>query len=163
MSGQPSPITTATKPGTTRRTNYVLDCAGAWITVRARSQATVLRVDGDVDACNAHAFYTAIKHYAVLHVPIIADLTALDFVSVAGFRALLTLREDYAKAAVPFIVIPGTALQVLCRVFPDHLNTEASISAALHHLTEVKRARRQVLLSKIPSNRTSVANLAPRT
>ena len=144
-----SPHITASATSTTApRSKYVIDCAGAWITVHARSLAAVLTIDGEIDAVNTEAFHTAVRRYGVLHSPVIVDLTTLDFLGVGGFRSLMTLSQEYQQADLPFIVVPGAALRLLLRVFTDHdLITEPSVTQALKHITEIKRAPRQILLS----------------
>src|SRR5882757_3174550 len=54
-----------------RRCRYVTDCAGARLYVYARSLATVLRVDGEVDASNAERVTQEIRRFARLQSPLI--------------------------------------------------------------------------------------------
>ena len=124
------------------RTNYVIDCDGAWITVRKRAAATVLTIDGEIDTVNTQLFHAAVRRYAALRCSVILDLSALDFLNVGGFHSLVRLRQEYQRDDLFFIVISGGAVRPLLRAVADHgLITAPNLTDAFDYLTETKRAR----------------------
>lgn len=126
------------------RNRYQIDCAGALLHVHARSLATVVRVDGDIDASNADLVIQAMRRFLRLKAPLILDLSHLDFLGSAGLRALLTLGDEHQQAQVPCSVVSGEALRRLTQVIPDHgLPLVASVPEALQRIEEVIRVRRR--------------------
>lgn len=102
------------------RSRYQIDCAGATIHVHARSTATVLRIEGEVDASNADLIAEAVRRFARLRAPLVLDLGCLDFLAGSGLRALLVLNEEQQRAQLRCSVVSGAALRRLTRVVPDH-------------------------------------------
>src|SRR5262245_13186714 len=88
-----------------RRFRNVIACAGAKVHVRARSIATVLAIDGGIDACNADCFIEAIRRYSRLHAPLVVDLSHADFIGVAGFRALLIINDEHQETDLPWKLV----------------------------------------------------------
>ena len=102
------------------RGRYLIDCAGVRFQVHARSLATVLRIGGEIDASNVNPVAQAIRRFSQLKAPLILDFSHLDFLGVAGFRALLTLNHEYQQAELHCIVVTGAVMRPLTHVFPDH-------------------------------------------
>src|ERR1700756_3152568 len=128
------------------RSRYVIDFAGAPMHVHARRRATVLRVDGEIDVSNADLVAQAIRRFARLNAPLILDVSQLDFLGIAGLRALLLLHEEHRQARVHCNVVSGAALQRLTGVATDHgLPVIDSVPAALQKSHESIPARRQFL------------------
>jgi anti-anti-sigma factor len=128
------------------RSRYLIDCAGAQLDVHARSLATVLRVDGEIDVSNADLVARAIRRFSQLKAPLILDLSRLDFLGVAGFRALLMLSHQHRQDRLHFSVVGGAALGRLTRVVTDHgLPTVDSVPEALQLIEKAIRERRQLL------------------
>jgi anti-anti-sigma factor len=125
---------------------YAIDCAGAWLYVHARNLATVLRVDGEIDASNAQLVVQTLRQFARLNAPVIVDLSELDFLGIAGFRELLDLHHEHAHSQLRCTVIGGAALRRLTRIFTDHgLTLFDSVPAALHSIDQDMRDRRRVV------------------
>lgn len=128
------------------RCRFSIDCAGARLDVHTRRSATVLRVYGEIDAFNAGLVRDGIRRYARLNAPLILDLSQLEFLSLAGFRALLTLNEEHQRAGLHWSVVSGVRLQLLGRVFPKHgLPLVDSVAEALQIVDELVQARRRWL------------------
>ncbi|WP_156688610.1 STAS domain-containing protein [Mycobacterium sp. Marseille-P9652] len=126
------------------RSRYQIDCAGSRLHVHARTVATVLRVDGEIDASNAHLLTREIRRFARLKAPLILDLTHLDFMSSAGLAALQQLHDEHRLNGVHCRVVGGPALRRLVQVLPDHgLPLVDSVPEALRHIEGVVRARRR--------------------
>ena len=128
------------------RCRYTADFNGARLHVYARSLATVLRVDGEIDASNASHLAQAISRLAKLKTPLILDLSHLDFLSVDGFRALLALNDEHQKARVHCSVVAGTAMRPLLRIVGEHsLPIVGSVAEALQLIEDIVRELRQFL------------------
>lgn len=128
------------------RYRYVVDCAGARLHVYARSIATVLRVDGEIDASNAEYLGAEIRRFAGMKSPLILDFRHLDFLAVDGFRTLLVLNHEHERARLHCSVIPGPALRPLLRLVPNHgLTVVDSIPEALQMMQDALSTRRNFL------------------
>lgn len=128
------------------RCRYLAHFHGAHLFVYARNLGTVLRVDGEVDACNANDLTGAIRNFARLKTPLVLDLSHLRFVSVEGFRALLLLNDEFRKARVYCSVVGGAAVRPLLRIVHHNgLSIAGSVPEAFQNLEDVLRARRQFL------------------
>jgi len=97
-----------------------LDCAGAGLRVHAHSLATVVCISGEIDASNADRVGEAIRHFSQRKAPLILNLRHLDFLGVAGFRALITLNHEHRQAQLPSSVVTGAVMRRVTGVFPDH-------------------------------------------
>jgi len=128
------------------RCRYVIDCGGAQLHVHARSLATALRIDGEIDASNTDRVAQAIRHFSKLKAPLILDLSHLDFLCVAGLRALLSLNDEHQQTRLHCSVVSGPALHRLTRVITDHgLPIVESVPEALELVEDGIRARRRLV------------------
>lgn len=98
----------------------LIDCAGAQLWVHTRGLATVVRVGGEIDASNADLVSRAIRRIERPDVPLILDLRHLDFLDVAGLRALITLNHENQEARLRCDMVSGPTLRRLTRVVADH-------------------------------------------
>ncbi len=128
------------------RSRYQIDYGGAQLHVHARSLATVLRIDGEIDASNADVLTQAIRRFSQLKAPLILDLSSLEFLGSAGLEALLVLNDEHQQDQMHCTVVSGVALRRLTQVVPDHgLPTVDSLTQALQHIEDVIRARRRLV------------------
>jgi anti-anti-sigma factor len=128
------------------RCRHTVDFNGARLYVYARSLATVLRVDGEIDASNANNIANAIGRLARLKTPLILDLSHLEFLSVDGFRALLVFYRAQQEARVHCSVVAGAAMRPLLRIVGEHsLPTTGSVAEALQLIEDIVGERRQFL------------------
>jgi anti-anti-sigma factor len=126
------------------RNRYQIDCADARLHVHARSVATVLRVDGEIDASNAHLVAHEIARFSRLKTPLILDLGQLDFLGSAGFSVLQILVDDHRLAGLHCSVVGGPALHRLTAVVRNHgLPVVDSVTEALRQAEVSIRARRR--------------------
>ncbi len=126
------------------RSRYQIDCAGSRLHVHARNTATVLRVDGEIDASNAHLLAREIRRFARLKAPLILDFSHLDFIGSAGLAALQRLNDEHRFAGLHTRVVGGPALHRLLQVLSDHgLPLMDSVADALLHIEGVIHARRR--------------------
>lgn len=132
---------------------HMAQFARAHVYVYARCLATVVRVDGEVDAANAHDLTDAIRGFARLKTPVVLDVSRLRFVSVEGFRALLVLNDEFRKARVHCSVVTGTAMRPLLRIVHDNgLATTDSVPEAFQTIEDILRARLR-FMSDLPRPR----------
>jgi anti-anti-sigma factor len=128
------------------RCRSLVDCAGAALHVHTRSVATVISVEGEIDASNAERVQQAIRRYARLKAPLIVDLSALDFIGLAGLQALTTLDREHERAGLHWHVVDGPRLCRLTRVITDHgLPLIDSVAEALRIIGDQIATRRQCL------------------
>ncbi|BBX65861.1 hypothetical protein MSAS_50350 [Mycobacterium saskatchewanense] len=114
--------------------------------VHARNVATVLRIEGEIDALNADLVAEAIRRFSRLKAPLILDLTHLDFIGTAGLSALQMLDDEHRSAGLHCSVVGGSALRRLTQAMPDHgLLLVDSVSQALAHIDAAVRARRRLV------------------
>ena len=113
---------------------YVIYCAGAQLLVYPRTPATVVRIEGEIDASNAEFIGRAIRRFA-LKTPLIVDASHLDYVGSAGLQVLLILSDQRRQARLHCTVVGGPALHRLTRVVSDHgLPLADSVTDALQLL-----------------------------
>ncbi|MEB3982117.1 STAS domain-containing protein [Mycobacterium sp. 663a-19] len=119
-----------------------IDCAGAQLCIHARSLATVVRVDGDIDAANAALVARVIRRVSRQQAPLILDLCHLDFLDVAGLRALIAVNRENQEAERLCEVVAGPTLRRLTRVVADHgLPIVDSVPEALQLVEDAVGAR----------------------
>jgi anti-anti-sigma factor len=129
------------------RNRYVIDCAGAQVRVHARSLATVLRIEGEIDASNAELVAQVVRRFARLKALLVLDISQLDFLGSAGLRVLLLLDEEHREAQLHNNVVSGAALRRLTRVVTDHgLPVVDSVPEALQNTHDFIHARRRLLM-----------------
>lgn len=121
-----------------------INCAGARLFVYARSLATVLRCDGEIDATNAARIGTEIRRFS--KAPLILDLSQLDFLGVEGFSELLTLNREHRAVGLHCTVVAGIAMRPLLRVVNGHgMRVVESVPEALQLIEGALAERRQLL------------------
>jgi anti-sigma B factor antagonist len=87
--------------------------------VHAHNVATVVCVSGEIDASNADRVGEAIRRFS-RQKPLILNLSQLDFLGIAGFRALINLNHEHRQARLPSSVVTGAVVRRVIGVFPDH-------------------------------------------
>lgn len=131
------------------RSRYAIDCVGAHVRVHAHRLAVILSFGGEIDAHNADQVAQAVRRFSQLKTPLIVDLDYLDFLAVAGFRALLNLNEEHRSAHVHWSVVSGAAMRRLACVFADHgLPIVESVPEALRLIEERIWSRRQFVAGR---------------
>lgn len=84
--------------------------------VQAHALATVLRIRGEIDASNADLVAQAIRRFVRLRVPLVLDVSRVDYLGSAALRALLLVNDECELAGVHCRVVSGTALRRLTRL-----------------------------------------------
>lgn len=126
------------------RIRRVIHCEGAQLSVSARGLATIIGIEGAVDASNAICVATEIRQCARLKMPVIIDLRRLGFLGLAGFRELLAFNNECRKARRHCSVVGGIAVRPLLRLVGDHgLTVTDSVPEALQIVQDSFQARRR--------------------
>ena len=126
------------------RYRYVVNCDGADTFVYARSLATVVRIDGGIDASNAGQIAAEIRRFTRARMPLIIDLSHLDFLGIEGFQQLLALNRQHQAAGLYCNVVSGVALRPLFRLVRDHgLPLVRSVAEAQQLIDDALATRRQ--------------------
>ena len=135
------------QPSEDTRSRFSVDCAGAQVCVHAQRHATVLDVDGEIDAANADLVGQTMCRFAQLNAPLIADLSQLSFLGIAGFRALIAFNQEIQQTGLRCQIVAGAALRRLTHVVTNHdLPVVDSVSDALACIdatTQLRRSARQ--------------------
>lgn len=127
------------------RYRYVIDCGRAQIFIYARSLATVLRVDGEIDGCNAGRVAAEIRRFGRFKAPLILNLSHLEFLGMDGFQALLALNHEHRAAGLSCTVVAGPAMRPVLRIVSDHgLPLVQSVPEALQLIEDALAGRRPV-------------------
>ncbi len=134
-----------------------LACGGAWVAVHHGDVATVLTLRGEIDAANAELVVDTLRPLVAAHCisqpvagsgrvgavtppahPVVLDISELSFLSVAGFRALLTLDAERQTGRAPWAIVYGAAMRPFLRAMPEiPLPLAGSGVEALRHLEPV--------------------------
>ena len=137
----PSHETPIRGPSGHPRSRYLVDCGDAQLHVHARSTATVLRLEGQIDVSNAESVGRALRRFCLPNASLVLDLSHLEFLGIAGFRTLLGLNDQNRQAGLRCSIVGGTALRLLTHVFTDHgLPVVDSIPEALRLVDDDIRA-----------------------
>lgn len=121
---------------------YEIDCAGAQLHVQARGLATVLSIEGEIDAANADLVAQALLRFLRLRAPLILDLTGVNYLGSAGLRALLIVDEQCQLAGLRCSVVGSASLHRLTRLVAGHgLPLVDSVGEALQLVQDAIRAR----------------------
>jgi anti-anti-sigma factor len=92
---------------------YEIVCAGARLDVQVHALASVLRIQGEIDASNADLVAQAIRRFVRLRAPLILDLSRVDYLGSAGLRVLLLVQDECQLAGLHCSVVGGVALHRL--------------------------------------------------
>lgn len=125
------------------RYRYAVNCGRAQMFVYARRFATVVRVDGGVDASNAGHIAAEIRRFTKAQAPLIIDLSRLEFLGIEGFQQLLALNHQHRAAGLYCNIVTGAAVRPLTRVVTDHgLPLVKSVPEALQLIEDALATRR---------------------
>ena len=83
---------------------------------RRAASATVITVDGELDAANADSLAAYVQHRVGRCPRLILDLRGLEFIGTAGFSALHRINVVCSGAEVSWALAPGWAVSRLLRI-----------------------------------------------
>jgi anti-anti-sigma factor len=119
------------------------DRSRSLLSAQRYSRATVVAVNGEIDASNADPMSTDVADFISSGRPLVLDLSGVDFFGVAGFRALMKVADEFTMAGLNWALVTGDAVELVLRV--AHRNylfpRAASMDEALQRLTGSARAK----------------------
>ncbi len=105
-----------------------------------RRRATVIEVGGEIDAHNAQHVTDYLADFIYVGHPLVLDLSGVDFLGTAGFRAILQFAEERRRAERHWALVSSDAVKILLRVEPNHrLPTAGSVDTALQRFAAVPK------------------------
>lgn len=103
---------------------------------------TTIKITGDIDACNVDDVTTSARDAVPKGTALILDLAGVDFIGVAGLRALLAVNIECAQCGTSWALICGPAVTRLLRV-GDRDHTLPAVGSAVEALLRIRRLRRE--------------------
>jgi anti-anti-sigma factor len=131
-----------------RHAHLPLDCNGAAVRAQCRHLATVVTINGAVDATNVDQVTEYSKRFILPDKALILDLSGLDSFSAQGIRLLYRIDDACSAAGVEWTVIPGQAVIPVLLIAQEEssLPTARSVHEALHRFADANSARRRLIL-----------------
>jgi anti-anti-sigma factor len=116
---------------------YLIDCGGAWVCPSVEDGVTIVRIGGEIDACNADRLSDNVFRYAATASALVVDTTSVDFCCVLGLRDLMALTQHCHDSGIHWTLIVGDPVRRLLEVIgvSSELPVAESLSAALQSLT----------------------------
>jgi anti-anti-sigma regulatory factor len=109
--------------------------------VRARScanpPATVIELRGYIDFCDAEPVGDYLVGFVHVDHPLVLDLSGLEFLCAAGFRAIMRFAAECDLAHRHWKLLSSSAVDALLRAVPDHgFPVAESLDDALRQLAD---------------------------
>ena len=129
-------------------TTSAFDCGRAQIRPHFRHLATVVTIDGEIDAVNVDRVIDRARRFVLAKDPLVLDMSNVNSCAVEGVSLLNIIAEECRAAGLEWMLVPGTAVADLLRdsgsdaMFP----VARSVHQALHDFADVIDRRRQLLL-----------------
>jgi len=97
----------------------------------------VIEVGGDIDARNAGGVSRYLLGFVHVGRPLVLDFSAVDFVNVAGFSAVLRFAAECRQAGRDWVLVASDAVKLLLRLAPGYrMPVVESLDEALQRLAE---------------------------
>jgi anti-anti-sigma factor len=144
-------ITRSASNLTTRYGNPSFDCGGAQIRAHCRHLATVVTIQGEIDAVNVDRVSKYIRQCTLVKNSLVLDLSGVNSFAPVGISLLYMLDDDCRAAGVEWILVASPAVIEVLRAYDNEavFPTTRSVHEALHNLADVIVRRRQLLLPLI--------------
>ena len=125
--------------------DFVVPCGQAQLAARARPGATVVTVSGEIDATNGDCIGDYLSRYVSCGLPLVVDMTEVEFLGVQGLQALFALGADCAKLHLDWALAASHAVSRILRV-GDHAGDLPAANSLNEALRRVKAPREHRLL-----------------
>jgi anti-anti-sigma factor len=124
------------------------DCGGAQIRAHFRHLATVVKIQGNVDAANVDQLVEHTRRFIMAHDPLVLDLSGVNSFAEDGISLLHAVTEDCRSAAIEWTLVASPAVVARLRNsdYDDMFATARSVREALHRFADMIDMRRQLLL-----------------
>ncbi|HKI43027.1 MAG: STAS domain-containing protein [Mycobacterium sp.] len=128
-----------------------VDCGGARIRAHCRHLATVVTIQGEIDAVNVERLAQYLRRFLLDESPVVLDMSDVSGFTVAGLSLLLTFDDDCATAGLEWTLVPGRAVTELLSdaAAEETFPVARSVHEALRNLADAIVSRRQLVLPLI--------------
>lgn len=127
------------------------DCGGARIRAHCRHLATVVTIQGEIDAVNVERVGQCLRRFILGSGAVVLDMTDVSRFTVAGLSLLLTFDDDCAAASVEWTLVASPAVTELLSdaAAEETFPVARSVHEALRNLADAIVSRRQLVLPLI--------------
>ncbi len=141
-------IGSAASYSTPRHAHLPFDCSGASVRAQCRHLATVVTINGAVDATNVDQVSEYCGRFILPDKPLVFDLSGVDSFAAQGVRLLRHVDDVCDANRLEWALIPGHAVTQVLRMTHDEamFPIVASVHEALHYFADANSARRRLLL-----------------
>jgi anti-anti-sigma regulatory factor len=131
-----------------RHAHLPFDCNGAAVRAQCRHLATVVTINGVVDATNVDQVSEYSKRFILPDKPFVLDLSALNCFATQAVRLLHRLDDVCGAAELEWSVVPSQAVNTALLVTHEESSFPVfgSVHEALHYFADANSARRRLLL-----------------
>jgi len=132
-------------------TTTIFDCGTAAVRAHCRHLATVVTIQGEIDAVNVERIALYLRRFLLGTNPVVLDMTGVGRVTTAGLSLLLTFDDDCDGAGLGWTLVAGPAVSEMLNVAAaqDAFPVAGSVHEALHELADAIANRRQSVLPLI--------------
>jgi anti-anti-sigma factor len=105
----------------------------------------VITVGGEVDACNAERVSDYVVGFVHVDHPLVLDLGGVEFLGVAGFRAIIRFAAECRRAEREWALVTSDAVNLLLGLTESHYLPPAvgSVDELLQQLAALPNAARR--------------------
>ena len=127
------------------------DCGTAQVRAHCRHLATVVTIQGEIDAVNVERVALYLRRFLLGDSPVVLDMTDVGRVTTAGLSLLLTFDDDCEGAGLGWTLVAGPAVSELLNVAAaqEAFPVAGSVHQALNDLADAIVSRRQLVLPLI--------------
>lgn len=129
-------------------TTSAFDCGRAQIRSHCRHLATVVTIDGEIDAGNIDPIIGYIRRLLLARDPLVLDLSNVNLSAAECIPLLGTIAEEYRQADVEWTLVASPAVTEVLRAsgYETTVPVARSEHEALHSFADGIDRRRQMLL-----------------
>jgi anti-anti-sigma factor len=129
-------------------TTSAFDCGRAQIRSHFRHLATVVTIDGEIDAVNVDRVIERARRCVLAKDPLVLEMSNVNSCVAEAVSLLNCINEDCRAAGVEWTLVPGTAIADLLRYagYDAMFPVARSVHEALRDFADVIDRRRQLLL-----------------
>ena len=134
----------------------IIECGHARIRAQCRHLATVVTIQGQIDAMNVTRVIEGIRRYILVNNAFVLDLSSINSFAASGISLLRVVDEECSAAGAQWTVVASDAVAEVLRDDDDGYQAAGgdfpmsrSVHEALHDFADVIIRRRQFLLPMI--------------
>jgi len=127
------------------------DCGAARVRAHCRHLATVVTIDGEIDAANVERIAVYLRRFLLGNSPVVLDMSEVGSITSAGLSLLLTFDDDCSGAGLEWTLVAGPAVSRFLNdaAARDAFPVAGSVREALRDLADAIVSRRQMVLPLI--------------